>query len=75
MAEEQKTIRRYWVFNIYKYYPSGGMGDFEGSYDTIEEIPPKSDQYDFREVFDSHTMRVKLNDDEWEPLIGYGGAT
>lgn len=68
------AFKRYWVFDIYKYYPAGGMGDFTGSYDTIEDIPPSTGRYDFREVLDTHTMHVKLNDDEWEPLEKYHGS-
>ncbi len=30
-------MKRYWLFISDQYYPSGGMCDFVGDYDTIEE--------------------------------------
>lgn len=30
-------MKRYAMFAYDVYYPSGGWGDFKGSYDTIEE--------------------------------------
>ena len=30
-------MKRYWVFRYEHYYPSGGMNDFVGSFDTFEE--------------------------------------
>ena len=30
-------MKRYWVFACPYYYPNGGMGDLEGTFDTWEE--------------------------------------
>ena len=31
-------MKRYWLFAGSYYYPSGGMGDFQESFDTKEEL-------------------------------------
>lgn len=30
-------MKRYWLFYGTVYYPSGGMKDYKGDYDTLEE--------------------------------------
>lgn len=30
-------MKRYWLFSGDRYYPSGGMDDFKGCFDTVEE--------------------------------------
>jgi len=30
-------LKRYWVFLYATYYPGGGMNDFAGSFETVEE--------------------------------------
>lgn len=30
-------MKPYWLFQGYMYYPQGGMLDFVGSFDTLEE--------------------------------------
>ena len=35
MAKEK--MKRYWLFEQEQYYPSGGMLDFVGDFDTVEE--------------------------------------
>lgn len=32
-----ECVSKYFLFYCPKYYPSGGFGDYEGSYDTLEE--------------------------------------
>lgn len=29
--------KRYFIFSFAQYYPSGGLGDVRGTYDTLEE--------------------------------------
>ncbi len=31
------TVKRFWVFEYYTYYPSGGMRDHKHCFDTLEE--------------------------------------
>lgn len=31
------TNKRYWLFTYNQYYPVGGINDYQGSYDTVEE--------------------------------------
>lgn len=37
LKESAKTYKRYWLFEIPQYYPNGGMADFKGDFDSIEE--------------------------------------
>lgn len=37
MIHTEIPYKRYWVFGFSEYYPSGGMQDFVGSFDTVEE--------------------------------------
>ncbi len=30
-------MKRYWLFAAGRYYPEGGMYDFRGAYDSVEE--------------------------------------
>jgi len=34
---EQAGHKRYFVFSYYPYEANGGMGDYDGSFDSIEE--------------------------------------
>ena len=36
------AIKRFVVFHSADYYPTGGWGDFHGSYDTLEEAKQKA---------------------------------
>lgn len=33
----ETTLRRYLLFTFYDYYPCGGWGDFDGSFNSVEE--------------------------------------
>lgn len=52
-------LKRYLVFGGSDYYPAGGWGDFQNSYDTLEEAQwPKNhwgDKYDWCHVYDTQT--------------------
>jgi len=39
-------MKRYLVFCGSNYYPCGGMNDFAGSYDDLEEAKSVADGYD-----------------------------
>jgi hypothetical protein len=34
-------MKRYWLFTYGRYYPGGGMNDFAGQFDTVEEALAK----------------------------------
>lgn len=61
--------KRYWLFAGYECYPNGGMRDFIGSYDTVEdaeyalsnyshELDYMHDEFDWFEVLDSKKMKI-----------------
>lgn len=60
MTEEAPTPKRYAVFAYDDYYPSGGMNDFCGTYDTVEEASDcgQSTGWDNWEVVDLRTLTV-----------------
>lgn len=37
MSDVETALKRFAAFYGHDYYPSGGFGDFEGSFDTPEE--------------------------------------
>lgn len=45
--------KRFWLFAGDFYYPSGGMRDFIGSFDTVAEALSAAVKYDWHQVFDS----------------------
>jgi hypothetical protein len=46
-------MKRYMVFAFDSYYPSGGMQDFQFSFDTKEEFEENfNDSYDYYHIFD-----------------------
>jgi hypothetical protein len=56
-------LKRFLVFAGDDYYPSGGWGDFRGSYDTLEEAlascvcdPGDWTAHDWMHVIDAETM-------------------
>lgn len=54
-------MKRYWLFIYPCHYPSGGMHDYEKSFDTKEEAVAEMEQIidvyeDNAEIFDSHTF-------------------
>ena len=53
------TKKRYWLFGGDAYYPNGGMNDFVGSFDEIEQAEEcvKSEEYEFdwHHIFDTQT--------------------
>jgi len=57
-------MKRYWLFQFFKYEACGGMDDFTGSFDTIDEAMEKIDEEDkdpngreFAHIVDSETGR------------------
>lgn len=45
--------KRYWLFLWPEYEASGGLGDFQGSFDTLEgAITTYTFSYDHGEIFD-----------------------
>ena len=71
-------MKRYWLFASAHYYPNGGLGDLEGTFDTWgvcllcfekeygegNKCCRKKDEYEF-EIFDSEKyVSYHLDDDE-----------
>ena len=52
-----KKMKKYLLFTFDRYYPSGGMYDLSGSFDTVEEARAavKTDYY---QIVDKHTLEV-----------------
>lgn len=51
---ENVRLKRFLVFGYFQYYPSGGLGDVDETFDTNEEAVAyaKTVAYDFVEVWD-----------------------
>jgi len=53
---------RYLLFAGYTYYPSGGWGDYRGSFETVEEAvarfekDKKENWWDWYHIVDSQTL-------------------
>ena len=50
-------MKKYFIFAYYAYYPGGGMSDFAGAHDTIEEAISDAEKiaggdWDYVEVWD-----------------------
>lgn len=59
-------MKRYWMFAGDFYYPSGGMLDFKGSYDSLDEA--KSEMkfaVDWYHVFDTENKQVVESSHPW----------
>jgi hypothetical protein len=44
MAKTETPFKRFMVFELVRYYPSGGIGDCIESYDTLEEAKQRLDK-------------------------------
>ncbi len=60
-------MKRFLLFGGYQYYPSGGMRDLRGDFDTLEEAEKAATRgesmiaesgYDWWHVLDTETMEV-----------------
>lgn len=51
-------MKRFLLFWGDIYYPSGGWGDFKGSYDTIEEALDKCTKAEWYQIVDISTGTV-----------------
>lgn len=63
MAYEQPDkTKRYMLFAGSEYYPSGGMDDLKGTFDTVEEATAEgyAKRYDWFHVVDRETLDVVL---------------
>lgn len=50
---------RYWLFTGVQYYPCGGMSDFKGTYNSVEDAKNALDDVDeWHEVLDSATGEI-----------------
>lgn len=57
-------MKRYLVFAFSEYYPNGGMEDFKGDYDNIDEIIPainrfNKDEYKWNILNNVHVLDTK----------------
>lgn len=57
MSELVQYSKRYWLFFGDTYYPSGGMYDYAGSFDSIEDAKAYKPvgYYNWAHVFDTET--------------------
>lgn len=61
-------MKRYWLFAGETYYPSGGMGDFRGCFDSSEEAQAHQMwSADWAHVFDSQDAVIVATRDEGTP--------
>ena len=55
-------IKKYLLFSYAQYYPSGGIGDLRGSYDSIEEaeemIETDRIYIDYWDIVEHKTMKI-----------------
>ena len=57
-------MKRYMLFSGYNYYPSGGMNDFCGSFDTIEACEVKIRLMSFNDwyhVYDNVEFKIVID--------------
>lgn len=57
------TVKRYLVFVGHQYYPKGGMGDFVGDADTLEQayamVPtPPTEAFEWHHIYDTQERRI-----------------
>ena len=58
-------MKTYLVFKGYTYYPSGGMEDFVGDYETLEEAKKalgEIDEYEWGHIYDCINRKI-INED------------
>lgn len=48
-------MKRFLRFDYYGYYPGGGMDDFVGDFDTLEEAQKSEVIGDFADILDHQT--------------------
>lgn len=56
--------KKYIVFQFYAEYPSGGLGDITGNFDSIEEAKEfiKEDRLEYNEIIDRDTWEeIEIN--------------
>ena len=52
-------MKRYLLFCNEEYYPAGGMGDFSGSFDSVEEAKEKAgSELDWAHIYDIEEERL-----------------
>jgi hypothetical protein len=67
-------MKRYWLFCIRTYYPSGGLGDLIGTFDTWKECIQKKEDKDgrFFSIFDSEEYNsYDLDGDNIKQMFTY----
>ena len=65
ILDNNKIMKKYMLFEGLHYYPSGGFGDFKGTFDTIEEaisfIAPNE-----HDIYWSHIVETESGQKVWE---------
>lgn len=55
-------LKQFLLFVCEVYYPAGGMEDFEGDFDTLEEAMIKAkemeSEYNFSHIFDQNEKKI-----------------
>lgn len=59
------NLKKFGLFASYAYYPVGGMWDFQGDFDTVEEarlyvaeVAPDGEKFDWYQIVDLTTMSI-----------------
>lgn len=57
--QNNRIMKRYWLFEQQQYYPNGGMLDFVGDFDTVEEAEDARTVKFNRHVPDTNKFRER----------------
>ena len=59
VARTTHDMKKYMLFCYDQYYPTGGMGDFVASFDSLEDaiLRAKARGDDYREIYDRDTLQ------------------
>lgn len=68
--EEKQLTKRYWLFGGAIYYASGGMRDFNGSFDREEEAKAKAKEKEYTDEYNWY----HILDTQEETINGVGEA-
>lgn len=67
-------MKRYWIFIADEYYPQGGMEDWKGEYDTIEECTIEWEmtnlkQYKRYHILDTVNRVIIKSEDNYDEVL------
>jgi hypothetical protein len=63
-------MKRFWLFAGDHYYPFGGMTDFKGHFDTVEQAMKGNLRSEWAHVFDCETKLIvakrSIDEGDWQ---------